>query len=73
MQGEREGQVTEIRCKKCNRLLMKVRKTFLGGTIATLTDNPGGKTDNYPYECLIETRCGKCGYINEINDEVLFN
>jgi phage FluMu protein Com len=63
--------VTEIRCKKCNRLLMKIKKKFFG-TVATFTKNEGGKTDHYPYECFIETRCGKCGYINEINDEVLY-
>jgi len=50
---------------------MKIKKKFFG-TVATFTKNEGGKTDHYPYECFIETRCGKCGYINEINDEVLY-
>jgi len=41
--------MTEIRCKKCNRLLMKTQEGPIKG------------------QCIIETKCPKCGYYNEIN------
>jgi phage FluMu protein Com len=51
--------MTEIRCKKCNRMLFK-----------TNTDPWKDDSDEGPYKRAytgewIEIKCGKCGYMNK--------
>ncbi len=43
--------MTEIRCKKCNRLLMKMEE----------------QTGPVKGQCIIECKCSKCGYLNKVN------
>lgn len=55
--------MTEIRCKKCNRLLMLIKQTtkremkFIGEDKDAKFVNDGTE---------IETKCGKCGQLNNI-------